>query len=111
MLPLHWKTALATTLCVAACSQSGLAQIAPPTILQIDAENVVQYHEDISDVSKFATDPNSTTAVVPRDFHAVVIIGDIVAVNGQPAKGTVTRNVRTASLTTAPNPGQAIADT
>jgi len=87
------------------------AEVAPPTILQIDVENTVQYHEDLSDVSKFATDPRITTAVVPRDFHAVVIIGDIVAVNGQPAKGTVTRSVRTATLTTAPNPGQAIADT
>ncbi len=28
----HWKTALVTTLCAVACSQLGLAQVAPPAI-------------------------------------------------------------------------------
>ena len=57
MLLRHWKTALATALCAAACSQLGLAQVAPPSILQIDVANNVLYQEDTSDVSKFATDP------------------------------------------------------
>jgi uncharacterized protein (TIGR03437 family) len=102
--------AMAVLLAVLYCSL-GLGQVTPAAIFAIDVENLVQYHEDISDVSKFATDPNITTAVVPRNFHAVVIIGDIVTVNGQPVKGTVTRNVRTTILTMALNPGQAIADT
>jgi hypothetical protein len=73
-------------------------------------ENPVQYFEDTSDLSKFATDPNVTAAVPPMNFAWTVYIGDIVAVNGQPAKGTVTRNLRQVFLNTAPNPGQAIAD-
>ena len=98
-------------LLVAACCTLGLGQVVPPTILEVDVENFVQYAEDTSDLSKFATDPNVTTAVPPRNFASAVAIGDIVAVNGQPAKGTVTRHFRTLTLNTAPNPGQAIADT
>ena len=88
----------------------GQGQVPPPTILEIDVENPVQYFEDTSDLSKFATDPNPTTAIPPRNFAWTVYIGDIVAVNGQPAKGTVTRNLRQVFLNTTPNPGQAIAD-
>src|SRR6266480_2970621 len=57
----NWKTAFAATLCAAAYSQPGVAQLAPPTILQIDVENVVNYQLDTSDISKFASDPNVTT--------------------------------------------------
>jgi hypothetical protein len=90
--------------------QIGLAQVAEPTILQIELANVVQYVGDISDVTRFATDPNLTTAS-PRNFQARVTIADIVAVNGQPAMGTATFNTRVMNLRTAPNPGEAIADT
>jgi uncharacterized protein (TIGR03437 family) len=88
----------------------GGAQAPPTTILEIDVENPVQYFEDTPDLSKFATDPNATTAFPPRNFAWTMYIGDIVAVNGQPAKGTVTRNLRQVFLNTAPSPGQAIAD-
>jgi hypothetical protein len=73
MLLLNGKTALVTALCAAVCCQYGLAQVAPPTILQIDTENVVQYFEDTSDVSKFATDPNVTTPVVPKNFNRALV--------------------------------------
>ena len=106
----HPKTALATAFCVAAYSQLGLAQVAPATILEIDLENVVQYYQDISDLSKFATDPNAVPATRLRNFDSMVFIADIVAINGQPAKGTLSRTARFINLTTSPNPGQAIAD-
>ena len=102
--------AMAVLLMAASCTQ-GRGQVTPATILEIDVENYVTYFEDTSDLSKFATDPNRTTAVVPRNFNFGVQLADIVAVNGQPAKGTLTRNTRSLSLTTAPNLGQAIADT
>jgi hypothetical protein len=111
MLLLHWKTALATALCAWAYSQPGQAQIATPaTILEIDVENIVQYHEDIFDVSKFGTNPTVTMPVVPRNFDYFLIIGDIVAVNGQPAKGTFANTTRMINLRPAPTPGQAIGD-
>ena len=111
MLLLHWKTALATALCAAACSPLALAQIAPPTILQIDTANAVLYTEDISDLSKFATDPNVTMAVPPRNFSRAVAIADIQAVNGQRVMGTHIRGaIGNLGLRTVPGPGQAIAD-
>ena len=55
MSQLLCKTGLATALLAAACSQPGLAQVAPSAILQIDVESTVRYDEDISDASKFAT--------------------------------------------------------
>jgi uncharacterized protein (TIGR03437 family) len=87
-----------------------VAQVGPVTILEIEMENRVQYLGDNSDVSKLATDPNVTTPVPSRNFVPVVIIADIVAVNGQPAKGTTVFHFRQVNLRTAPNAGEAIAD-
>ena len=102
---------VAAMLLFPACRNLGRAQTLPRTILEIDVENYVAYNEDTSDPSKFATDPNVTPSVLPRTFGFFVQIADIVAVNGQPAKGTLTRNSRALNLTTAPAPGQSIADT
>src|SRR5215471_518090 len=89
----------------------GLAQAVPASILQIEVDNWVQYVDDVGDPSKFATDPNVTTARQPRNFAQSVYIGDIVAVNGQSVKGTWTRVTTQLSLTPSPTGGQAIADT
>ena len=105
------QTHIMAVLLVAASSAPGHAQSMPPTILEIDVENFVTYNEDIADLSKFATNPNGTMAAQPRNFFFFLQIADIVAVNGQPVMGTLTRNSRSFSLTTTPNPGQAIADT
>ena len=90
--------------------QAGLAQMAPPTILEIDIESFVAYYDDVPDVSKRATDPTATTAVLGRNFAASVLIADIVAVNGQPAKGTFVYRALTLNLRAAPTLGQGIAD-
>jgi len=58
MLLRHWKTALATALCAAACSHLGLAQVAAPSILQIDIANHVLYFNGTSDVANYGTDTN-----------------------------------------------------
>src|SRR5690349_2035694 len=96
---------IATSFCAAGQTRN------PATILQIDIENWVQYVEDTSDVSKFATNPNATTATFPSNFGRAVAIADIVAVNGQPVKGTMTRAQQYLFLNTAQGPGRAIADT
>ena len=111
---LDWKTALAAALCAAACSQPGLAQVAPPSILQIDLESHVLYFGDTtaSDLSKYGTDPNVTTPVGVLNFGEARGFADIVAVNGQRVTGTYTSGiVAGAFLRPAPTPGQAIADT
>jgi len=87
------------------------AQTIQPTILQIDLENKVQYREDSSlDPSKFATNPGIVPATPPKDFGQFVSVADIVAVNGQPAKGVALYRARTVNLTPTPAPGNAISD-
>ena len=103
-----WKTTFAVAVF---WYQAGLAQTTPVTILQIDLENRVNYAADVSDISKFATDPNRTTAVASRNFRTFLQLGDIVAVNGRPARGTQVLRGQTINISTAPNPGQAVADT
>jgi len=104
------ETLTRTVLLVAVCFDPALGQEPPPAILEIDVENTVQYIQDISDVSRFGTDPNPTTAVAGRNFRPFLVLGDIVAVNGQPATGTVSFNARQVMLAASPTPGQGIAD-
>jgi uncharacterized protein (TIGR03437 family) len=114
------KTAIAMAVCAAACSQlcsqPGLAQVAPPSILQIDLADHVLYFQDAFDLSKFATEPNVTpsgSVLGPvRNFPRTTGIADIVAINGQRVTGSfVGANVSGLFLRTAPTPGQAVADT
>src|SRR5438093_8705145 len=104
------KAISVTILLAAACCTWGYGQAVPATILEVDVTNRVQYFEDTADLSKFATDPSRTTPILPKNFTESVIISDIVAVNGQPVKGTVVEHTRMLGLTTTPSPGQDIAD-
>ena len=105
------KVIAITSLLVAACCDLALGQALPRTILQIDLENRVQYVEDVFDLSKFAKSPGVTPpAAAAANFQSNITIGDIVAVNGQPAKGTFVSRTQTVRLTPSPAPGQAIAD-
>ena len=95
---------------VAVCQNLALGQTTP-SILEIDVTNLVEYQSDISDISKMATNPNITPASPPRNFFVATVLGDIVAVNGQPVKGTYAARARAIITNPAPMPGQAIADT
>jgi uncharacterized protein (TIGR03437 family) len=88
-----------------------LGQAPPSAILEVDIENVVEYQEDLSDPSKFGTNPNVTPPGQFKKFGLATVIGDIVAVNGQPAKGTYVARPAGIGLTPTPHSGQAIADT
>lgn len=96
-----WKTVVITALCAIASAQ-GLAQVAPATILEVDLENYVNYVADVADHSKLATDPTVTTPVPARNFSRSLLIADIVAVNGKPAKGTFTLQLQTIKTHTSP---------
>lgn len=65
-----------------------LAQTPRVALLEIEIDNMVSYRTDVFDPAKLAT---AGTIVVPpianRGFLGFVGIGDIVAVNGKPAKG------------------------
>lgn len=108
------KTTLAAVLCSAACAQLILAQVEPPAILQIDLADYVLYREDVSDPTRFGADPNPVgiTAFGPvRNFYRSVHLADIVAVNGQPVKGSFASSQVIVALRPEPTPGFAIADT
>jgi hypothetical protein len=87
-----------------------LGQQPPPAVLIIDVENVVEYQGDISDPSKFGTSPSVTPSAGVRVFMVNLAFGDIVAVNGQPAKGVYVGRPVAIDLTPTPKPGLAIAD-
>ncbi len=89
---------------------SAVAQTPPPAVLQIELENYVVYFSDVADYSKLATDPNKTTAVVPKNYGVSYGIADIVSVNGKAVKGVFTERRFQLNHTPTPAPGQAIAD-
>jgi hypothetical protein len=98
-------TALACCLLPAAC----LAQ--SPVIITIEVENYVEYLQDNNDVMKTGTDPGVTTPLFPNTFINSDHYGDIVSVNGVPAKGLLYGFCRVLGASARPNPGFPIADT
>jgi hypothetical protein len=86
------------------------SQTPPSTTLVVDLQNVVEYQDDNGDPTKFATNSNITSSATFKNFGVVTVIGDIVAVNGQPAKGTYVGRSRSLVMSPAPDSGGAIAD-
>jgi uncharacterized protein (TIGR03437 family) len=80
-----------------------------PVVLTIDVENNVIYRGTVFDASKLAKDPGPTTSV-NQAFVEAINIGDIVAINGKPAKGMWSSTVYATPFRSAPQPGQLIAD-
>jgi len=99
------KAMTVSILFAAACCQPATRQT-PPATLKVELRNLVEYQTDTSDLSKFGTNPNITkgginsTGAAPCFSVPIVALGDIVAVNGQPAKGTYTS--RGVSVCTSP---------
>ena len=88
-----------------------LAQQPPTVTLAVDLGNTVQYQGDIYDPAKFARNPNITPpSVALVNFGVDTYIGDIVSVNGQPAKGLYAGRSQAIQAFPNPQPGQAIAD-
>lgn len=95
---------------VLAFAAPGFSQTATPVTLLIDVQDHVEYQDDIADVTKFATVPTLTPAVNFRTFSIATVIADVVAVNGQPAKGVYTAQARALGTNPTPSAGNAIAD-
>ena len=91
-----------------------LAQQLPTATLSVDITNQVEYQGDTYDPAKFARNPNVTPSLGNGtgilNFGTATILGDVVAVNGQPAKGLFAARDRWIGAYAAPAPGQAIAD-
>src|SRR5947207_15509273 len=82
------NTIITKVVLLAAVASNLVRAQAPPTILTVDLASYVEYQADIYDASKYGTNPNKTPSAGPGVFFGVAtVIADIVAVNGQPAKG------------------------
>src|SRR5207245_4556162 len=88
------------------------------TPLAVDLDNVVEYDVDTSDLSEWGSNPKLVPGKIAQAMGVgcagvrFVGYGDIVAVNGQPARGTYA--VRGVAVCTSPNPRpgvDAISDT
>ena len=81
---------------------------ASPTTLVVELKNVVEYQVDTTDLSKWGTNPNITQGSIAQGKGVgcvgvpVVGYGDIVSVNGQPARGSWA--VRGTSVCMRPSP-------
>jgi uncharacterized protein (TIGR03437 family) len=105
------KTLSVIAFCALGSWNTAQAQGTPsPVILQVDVENIVNYVDDVSDPSKLATAGSVTTATTPLNFYTGLTLGDIVAVNGQSAKGAFVGHSRQINLRPSPTPGQAVSD-
>jgi hypothetical protein len=101
---------LRSAVILAMAAAGGLGQATPPAILQVDVANQVEYDSDISNWEQVAVNPSVTHAMLARNFDSAAGIADIVAVNGQPAKGTIAFRAWGFLMKPAPDPGGAIAD-
>jgi hypothetical protein len=104
---IHW---LFTAACVTGCWDAAIAQVAPATILKIDTDNFTIYLNDETDLAKLALNPDLTRPKRPANFATLMIIADIVAVNGRPVRGTHLCRGLNVAMSTNPTPGQAIGD-
>lgn len=106
------RKAIYSTVILAAC-RLALGQAAPPTILTIDIENFVQYQSDTSDLSQYGVNSgvtNPAAVLASKDFWYGVGLADIVAVNGEPARGLYAIYARDIAVSPNAAPGKAIGD-
>ena len=102
---------LTCVLILAVTTVYGFAQHPTGNLLIIETANHTSYARDVTDYSLLAANPGPTVEAPARNFQDVILIGDIVSVNGKPAKGTVVETATFLTLRPNPTPGQAIADT
>ncbi len=79
-------------------------------VLEVEVQNITTYIGDTSDYSKLASVQSQTTAQ-PKAFAPLWGIGDIVFVNGKPARGTWSVFTALSLLVPIQLPGYALNDT
>lgn len=85
-------------------------QVTDPTVLVIDTANTVEYIDDLGDPAKYGLSSTVLTPASPGGFPYIAIVGDIVAVNNQPVKGTLVGSIMAFGASPTAAPGRAIAD-
>jgi uncharacterized protein (TIGR03437 family) len=81
------------------------------TTLVVELENVVEYQIDTADLSKWGTNPNITQGSIAQGKGVgcagvpIIGYGDIVSINGQPARGTYAARGTSVCMSTTPTAG------
>lgn len=101
-----WKPVIVAALCAVVSVKAQAPEFAT---LDIEWENSVAYFDDVADLSRLATSPGPVATTV-RNFMQLVVIADILSVNGKPARGSLIFATRLIQALPNPSPGQAIAD-
>lgn len=108
---MNWKASFA----LVASANCLVAQSPPVTTLEIEIDNQVCYLDDLTDSTRKATSAaianRASSATRYRTFKLNLCLGDIVAVNGRPAKGYYGQTWTQVLAAIVLTPGQAIADT
>ncbi len=86
------------------------AQTPRVALLEIEFDNQVSYRLDVPELAKLASAPGLVSPVVDRGFIGFIGIGDVVAVNGKPARGLWMNRGEMLSPSPAPAPTMAIAN-
>jgi hypothetical protein len=100
---------IAATIWAALSCNPATGQTPPPAILTIDLAGYVEYQADVYDPSKYGKNPDLTPSAGIGLFGVATQLADIVAVNGQPAKGIYVGRSRGVSASPTPHQG-ALAD-
>ena len=80
------------------------------SIFEIRVEKITFYAEDTFDYARLATEASPVSPTAARNFDRFLGVGDITAINGEPAKGVWVGRVQTFNISPTPQPGQAIGD-
>ena len=97
--------------CVVAGTQmAAVAQRSQEAILDLKIENVRFYWHDNFDVTRWATESRDTTGARARNFATLTGIGDIVAVNERPVRGTMIATLDGPGVSPNPAGGTGVAD-
>src|SRR5262245_10566004 len=101
-----WKPYIAAAICAIVAGQAR-AQGPRVATLDIEWENAVVYGDNLGDPSKFATSPDMVGPYTNvRNFASFIVFGDIISVNGKPARGAFVDGGRQIVLIRSPAPGQ-----
>jgi len=103
-----WKPTIVAVLCTLAYGE-GWAQAPEYAILDIEWENSVAYYDDVAEASRLVTSPGPVPAT-PRNFMQLLVIADVVSVNGKSSRGSLIFATRLIQVVPNPVPGQAIGD-
>jgi hypothetical protein len=87
-----------------------LASSQEVVVLVVDVDNAVTYRSDIGDPNRRGTDTGASTPGAARAFTDLLVVGDIVAVNGRPARGLWTSRQFLMNFSPNPQAGFGVAD-